>query len=86
MRFQGPGGVTGPSSAPQGGSATVKVETGDASVTVKSTAGSTTQPVPPGGSVTVPVPEVPPSSVLFVVTGKGNRRAVHLIEVIAPGP
>ena len=86
MTYQGPGGIAGPGSAPSGGSASIKVETGDSSVTVKSPSGSTTQPVPPGGGVTVPVPEVPPSSVLVVVVGKGNRRTVHYIEVIAPGP
>ena len=86
MTFQGPGGVTGPSTAPQGGSVSVKIESGDGSVTVKSTSGSTTQPVPPGGGVTVPVPNVPPGSALGVVVGKGNRRSVHLMEVVAPGP
>jgi hypothetical protein len=86
MTVQGPGGISAPGAAPQGGSVQVKVETGDPSVTVKSSAGSTTQPVPPGGGVTVPVPNVPPTSVVAVVVGKGNRRVVHLIEVIAPGP
>ena len=84
MTYQGPGGVTGPSTASQGGSASVKVESGDGSVTVRSPAGSTTQPVPPGGGVTVPVPEVPPGSALVVVAGRGNRKSVHWIEVISP--
>lgn len=86
MTRQGPGGVSGPGAAPQGGSVAVKVETGDSSVTVKSASGSTTQPTPPGGGVTVPVPDVPAGSVIAIVVGKGNRRVVHLIEVVAPGP
>ena len=64
----------------------MKVETGDPSVTVKAPSGSTTQPVPPGGGVTIPVPDVPPGSVIIVVTGKGLRKTIHYIEVIAPGP
>ena len=84
MTFQGPGGVTGPSSAPAGGSVSIKVESGDSSVTVKSPAGSTTQPVPPGGGVTVPVPDVQPPALFRVIVGKGNRKSIHLIQVFAP--
>jgi hypothetical protein len=84
MTFQGPGGISGPSSAPQGGTVPIKVETGDGSVTVKSPSGSTTLPVPPGGGVTVPVPEVTPPAVIRVVVGKGNRKSIHLIQVIGP--
>lgn len=87
MTPQGTSGVSGPSSAPQGGSVTVHVETGDASVTVSAPgAGSSTVPVPPGGGVTLPVPNVPPGSVLVFVAGRGNRKSIHLVEVIAPTP
>ena len=83
MTPQGSGGVSGPGTAPQGGSVTVRVETGDASVTVSAPgAGSSTVPVPPGGGVTLPVPNVPPGTVLVVAAGKGNRKSIHLMEVI----
>lgn len=87
MTPQGTGGVSGPGTAPQGGSVTVSVSSGDQSVTV-STGGadSTTVPVPPGGVVTVPVPNVPLGWVLAFVVGKGNRKSIHLVEVIAPAP
>ena len=85
MTPQGSGGVTGPGTAPQGGTVTVSVESGDASVTVSTSgASSTTVPVPPGGSVTVPVPDFPPRTVLVVVPGKGNRKSIHLVEVVPP--
>ena len=84
MISQGPGGVTGPSTAPAGGTATVKVESGDASVTVHQGGGSTTVPVSPGGRTSVPVPNVPPPAVIAVIAGKGNRKSIHLIEIIGP--
>lgn len=87
MTLQGPGGVSGPSTAAQGGSATVKVESGDASATVVTGANpgaSSTVPVPPGGSTPIPIPPAPFVGPVAVVVGKGNRKSIHLIEVIAP--
>ena len=84
---QGTGGVSGPGTASQGSSVTVSVSSGDASVTVSTSgAGSTTVPVPPGGVVKLPVPNVPPGTVLVVSVGKGNRKSIHLVEVIPPAP
>lgn len=85
MTPQGTGGVSGPSTAPQGDSVTISVSSGDASVTVSTSgASSSTVPVPPGGVVKVPVPNVPPGTVLVLSVGKGNRKSIHLVEVVPP--
>ena len=87
MTLQGPGGVTGPSTATPGGSVTVKVESGDGSVTVYTApnpGSSSSSPVPPGGATPVPVPNAPSGTIVAVVAGKGNRKSIHLIEIIGP--
>ncbi len=84
---QGQGGVTGPSAVAQGGSITVQVEQGTSSITVH-TGGPTEQviPVPPGGSVTIPIPNVPAGVVVVITSGGGLTKSILYVEVISPGP
>ncbi len=79
-------GVRSASTAVAGGSMQVDVATNDDTVEV-SAAGSgnvTSHPVPPGRRVTIPVPPVPPGTILFVSVGRGLRARVIQGEVTAP--
>ena len=80
------GGIRGPSTATQGGTFEVDVASGDASVEVSTgSPGSTTShPVPPGTKVTIPVPPVPPGTILRVKAGRGSRASIILVEVTGP--
>jgi hypothetical protein len=67
-----------------GGTIEVDVATNDPSVEISDGASSSSHPVGPGKRVTIPVPPVPPGTVLAVVVGRGLRARVRLVEVIAP--
>lgn len=72
----------------QGGTVSVDVGPNDSTVEV-SVAGSgatTSVPVQPDKRATVPIPDVPGGTLLYVSVGKGSRRRTILVEVIAPGP
>ncbi len=88
MTPQNPAPLTGPGAVVQGGMITVQVNTGDAWITVSTGPASSDQtlPVPKSGSVTFPVPQVPPGTVVQVAVGKGLQQHFLLIEVVAPGP
>lgn len=66
------------------------IEVGPNDTTVEISVGNSDQtvsvPVPPGKEAVVPVPNVPPGSVLWVSVGKGLRRRTILVEVIALAP
>ncbi len=81
-------GVRSTTTAPQGGTVTVNVGPNDASVEVSSAGSSdtTTHDVEPNKDASIPVPNVPPGTFLFITVGKGLRARVIVVQVIAPSP
>ena len=74
-----------PETVLQGGTIDVQVGPNDSAVQVSSGPGSTTtHDVPGTKAVTIPVPPVAGGTMLVVTVGKGLRRRVVLVEVIAP--
>jgi hypothetical protein len=70
-----------------GGVITVKVGPNDTFVEVgPAGAPATKVPVTPDKENSVPVPSVPPGTIVFVSIGQGLRRRIFAIEIIAPGP
>lgn len=68
-----------------GGVISVDVGSNAASVQVSDGGPATSShPVPPSKRVDIPVPAVPPGTVLMISVGRGLRRQVLLVEVIAP--
>lgn len=72
----------------QGGTIDVDVGTNDSTVEVSAGAGTETKThnVPPGKRASIPVPDVPGGTILWISVGKGLRRRTILVEVIAPPP
>ena len=80
---QGRPGIRGPNTAPSGGSVDIEVSFNDPTVEVSLGGAETTSyPVGPDKKATIPVPPVPPGTILYVSIGKGLRRKVLLIEVV----
>lgn len=90
MRFapQGGNGLRGPLAGPAGGSVTVNVGPNDYSVDISNSSGggATSVPVTPGKDTSIPIPVVPPGTVLTVRIGRGPNARYFALEVIAPGP
>lgn len=82
MMQQGNGGITGPSSAPPGGSVTVKVTSGHTSVLVTGGGKSSTYPVVNGTATVQVPPDVQPGSSFWVIAGTGKETCFIRIEVI----
>lgn len=82
------GGVRTTGVAVQGGTVTVNVGPNDSSVEVSSAGSSdtTTHDVEPNKDAAIPVPNVPPGTILMITVGKGLRARVIEVEVIAPSP
>jgi hypothetical protein len=55
-------------------------------VSVSGTGSTSSTDVPPGKTVSVPIPDVPGGTFLFVTVGKGARRRTIIVQVIAPPP
>ncbi len=72
----------------QGGSFDVEVGPNDTSVEVNAggTGSVSTHEVGSGKSVSIPVPNVPAGTLLYISVGKGSRTRIIVIEVIAPTP
>lgn len=87
MSCQGVQGIRAPNVAPAGGSVSVDVGTGHRMVE-SNTGSSTTRQHPVGadGRATVPLPPVPPGTVVAITVGRGLQQKVILVEVVAPGP
>jgi hypothetical protein len=70
----------------QGGVINVDVGPNDSTVemSVDGSGHATSTSVPPGKQVSIPVPDVPPGTLLHVTVGRGNRTRFILVEVIAP--
>lgn len=88
--MQGPGGagLKGPTTALQGGTITVEVVTSDAFVQVSAGAPGDALHfrVPTDRTVVIPVPAVPPGTILQISVGRGLRRRAILVEVVALAP
>lgn len=82
------GGLQCSGVATPGGTIVVEVASNDRQIDVlnPATGEITHHDVPPGKSVTVPIPPVPPGSVLLVRAGRGRRASWLVIEVVAPSP
>lgn len=79
-----PGGHAGVAQA--GGTVQVEVASADIAVTVVAQ-GSTdvrNYPVPPSKAVAVPIPQVPPGTILILSVGRGLLVHHMLVEVVAP--
>ena len=78
-------GIRGPRFVPQGGTIRVDVGPNDTTVEVSSPGGGgvTGYPVTPNKTARIPVPDVPPGTVLHVTIGKGNRLRVLVVLVTA---
>ena len=73
---------------PQGGSVTITVGPNDTVIEIKDSATGETSsiPVTPGKSVTIPVPNVPGGTYVSFRVGDGKRNRIVTVEVIAPSP
>lgn len=86
--IQGGEGLRVTGSAPAGGSVTVNIGPNDSSIqiTVGGSGKSEDKPVDPNKDVDVPVPNVPPGTVIIITVGSGLRARTLEITVIAPSP
>src|SRR5688500_13359381 len=84
--IQGGGsGVRGPAVTTPGGTLEVEVAPNEDEVTIHPVAGqgsATKHPVEPGRTATIPVPMVPPGTVLIVEVGKGSRSRFYPVLVV----
>lgn len=86
MKQGGGPGLRGPSTVPQGGTISVEVATNDTTVEVSSAGSATTSHgVNPDKTARIPVPPVPPSTLLFVSVGTGVGAQVIVVEVLGRG-
>jgi hypothetical protein len=87
MSCQGGQGLRAPGAAPVGGAVPVQVGTGDKAVESNTGSPTTRQhPVRADGRATVPLPPVPPGTIVAITVGRGLQQRVILVEVVAPGP
>lgn len=86
--IQGGEGIRTSGVAVQGGTFDVEVGPNDTSVEVNAggNTGVTTHDVGSGKSVSIPVPNVPAGTLIYISVGKGSRMRLIVIEVIAPTP
>jgi hypothetical protein len=79
-------GLEGPPVAVAGGTIEISVGPNDHYVEIHSGGKAQRHSVQPGRRNTLPVPPVPPGTVLTIRTGEGMRRRLIYVEIIAPGP
>ena len=81
-----PAQLRGPATASVGGTITIEVGTNDGTVQVcpRNSNRTASHHVPGNKRVVVPVPNVPPGTLLVVSVGSGDRAYCILIEVVAP--
>jgi hypothetical protein len=85
---QGSEGIRGPLTGSAGGSVNVNVGPNDSSIDVANSADgkTSTHSVSPGKDTSIPIPDVPPGTVLTIRIGTGLNARVIVVEVVAPGP
>lgn len=80
---QGDPGIRGPGAAAPGGTIDVEVGGNEPFIDVSLGGGSIGRyPVDPNGKATIPLPQVPAGTVVFVSAGRGLRRAILLVEIV----
>jgi len=81
-------GIRVSSAAAPGGSIDVNVGTADdvVEISVGGTSDSYSYDVPGDKDAMLPLPPVPPGTVLIVRVGKGNRMRRFIVTVVAPSP
>lgn len=86
--IQGGEGIRTSGAAVQGGTIEVSVDTGGSSVEVNPGGSGevTSHEIGDDGTVSIPVPNVPPGTLLYISVGKGPRMQIVVVEVIAPPP
>jgi hypothetical protein len=85
---QGGQGLVTSATATAGSSIPVEVGPNDASITVtnSSTGGENKISTTPGKDTTVPIPNVPPGTLIYITIGRGANRRTILVEVVSTGP
>jgi hypothetical protein len=87
MKPQAGEGLRASSVAVSGGSIQVNVGQNSGTVEVNSGGDATSSyPVPSNKTVTIPVPNVPPGTILTITVGAGLSQRIIYVEVVAPGP
>jgi hypothetical protein len=84
MSTQGGQGLQCDSVVQQGGTLNVEVGPNDSEVEVSAGDDGSLHPVTAGKTTPIPVPPVPPGTILSIRVGKGLRARVIYVEVIAP--
>jgi hypothetical protein len=86
--IQGGDGARVQGTATPGGTITVNVGSNEPSVEVNEagSTGSTSIPVEPNKDTPIPVPPVPPGTVLFITIGRGANAKTFEVLIVAPGP
>lgn len=77
------GGLRAPAAVPSGGTIPVDVGTPGGILDVHAPGGPVARvPVKPGRTARIPVPPVPPGTVLLLTVGTGANRRIVLVEVV----
>lgn len=86
--FQQGEGVRSPSTVTAGGTITVDVGPNDDTVEVTNGSTGTTKnnEVAPGKTASIPIPNVPGGTILYISVGKGPRARSIIVEVISSSP
>ena len=86
MTPQGGDGIRGPGTCSPGGVIDVEIGPNENTVQVNYDNHTSSYRVSPGKTASVPVPPVPPGTVIAITIGQGLRQRLLLVEVVAPGP
>ena len=86
MTFQGGDGIRGPTYVTPGGTIDVEIGPNESTVELNFDNETVSFPVSPGKTASIPVPSVPPGTVIGVTVGKGLRQRIILVEVVSTSP
>jgi hypothetical protein len=85
---QGGEGMVTSTTATPSSSVSVEVGPNDGSlhVTNSNTGGETRIPTTPGKTTVVPIPNVPPGTIIAITIGRGSNQRIIYVEVVSTGP